>query len=205
MGKAYHARGRDDWGTPPELFNKLDKEFHFTLDVCATYENRKCDRFFPPEMDSLKQEWKGVCFMNPPFSQVKEFVKKAHDESAAGRCTVVALMAARTDTKYFHNWIYKSANEIRFLKGRVKFVGASHGAPFPSMIVIWRRRRFFRFRKAAILGALALGFSGVITWALAAARLPIAAGAAVLAAAGVLAWAIPWPPAARPSGWPGAI
>jgi len=141
--KAYHKADRDDWATPPEIFEALNKEFKFTLDVCATPENAKCKNFITPGQDALTVPWRGRCFMNPPFSQAAAFVKKAHDEARAGRALVVALMAARTDTRYFHDFIY-GKTKIRFLKGRVKFVGAKWAAPFPSMIVIWKSAVFGR-------------------------------------------------------------
>ena len=124
----------DLWATPQEFFDELNKEFAFTTDVCAIPENAKCERFFTPEMDGLKQEWNGVCWCNPPYGkEIGKWVKKA-SESA---CTVVGLLPARTDTKWFHEHILGKA-EIRFVRGRIKFGGASTGAPFPSMVVIWR-------------------------------------------------------------------
>lgn len=124
----------DLWATPQEFFDELNKEFAFTTDVCAIPENAKCKRFFTPEMDGLKQEWNGVCWCNPPYGkEIGKWVKKA-SESA---CTVVGLLPARTDTRWFHEHILGKA-EIRFVRGRIKFGGASTGAPFPSMVVIWR-------------------------------------------------------------------
>lgn len=124
----------DLWATPQGFFDELNKEFAFTTDVCAIPENAKCDRFFSPETDGLKQDWSGVCWCNPPYGkEIGKWVKKAHDS----RCTVVGLLPARTDTKWFHEYILGKA-EIRFIKGRLKFGGASTPAPFPSMVVIWR-------------------------------------------------------------------
>lgn len=122
------------WETPQSFFNQLDLEFGFTLDVCALPENAKCATYFSPQTDGLKQEWSGVCWMNPPYGRViGEWVKKAHD----ARCTVVGLLPARTDTKWFHEWIHGKA-EVRFIKGRLKFGGGKNSAPFPSMVVVWR-------------------------------------------------------------------
>lgn len=151
--KVYHKSKSDDWATPPAIFDPLNKEFKFTLDVCATAENTKCKRFLGPSMDALALPWRGRCFMNPPFSQVADFCKKAFEESRAGRCLVVGLLAARTDTRYFHDYIYRKT-KIRFIKGRVKFMGAKWPAPFPSIIVIWKRRRVLGCFKT--LGALAI-------------------------------------------------
>lgn len=126
----------DLWATPQALFDELNREFHFTTDVCAIPENAKCERFFSPWMDGLKQEWTGICWCNPPYGRtIGNWVKKAAEADA----TVVMLLPARTDTKWFHDYIYGKA-EVRFLRGRLKFGGAINGAPFPSMIVIFRRK-----------------------------------------------------------------
>ncbi len=126
------------WGTPQDFFDKLNEEFNFTLDPCATPETAKCKRFFTPEIDGLKQSWDNeVVFCNPPYGrEIGKWVKKS-SEARGG--VVVMLIPARTDTKYFHEYIYKKS-EIRFIKGRLKFVGKQKGsgsAPFPSMLVIF--------------------------------------------------------------------
>lgn len=128
---------RMDWETPWELFEELHREFGFTLDVCAEEHNTKLGNYFSPEDDGLSQDWSGnTCWMNPPYGrEIGKWVEKSHSEAQKG-VTVVALLPARTDTRWFHNFIYKQA-EIRFLKGRIKFVGAKNSAPFPSMIVVW--------------------------------------------------------------------
>ena len=125
-----------EWYTPDWLFKELDDEFHFDLDVCATPENAKCERYFSKEQDGLKQEWAGVCWMNPPYGkEIGLWMKKAYDSAANGN-TVVCLVPARTDTSWFHEYAIKG--EVRFLRGRVKFGGAKHGAPFPSVVVIFK-------------------------------------------------------------------
>jgi phage N-6-adenine-methyltransferase len=124
----------DMWETPQDFFDQLDAEFHFETDVCATDENAKCERYFTPEMDGLKQEWTGVCWCNPPYGrQIGQWVKKAAESNA----TVVMLIHARTDTAWFHDYIYGKA-EIRFVRGRLKFGGSKINAPFPSMVVVFR-------------------------------------------------------------------
>jgi phage N-6-adenine-methyltransferase len=125
------------WETPRDLFEKLDLEFGFTLDVCALPENAKCMRFFTPEDDGLEKEWEGVCWMNPPYGrEIGQWVKKAH-QSALNGATVVCLLPARTDTQWWHTFVM-GANEIRFLRGRLRFVGAKSCAPFPSVVVVFR-------------------------------------------------------------------
>jgi phage N-6-adenine-methyltransferase len=124
----------DMWETPQVFFDALNAEFGFTCDVCALPENHKCDLYFAPWNDGLAQEWTGVCWCNPPYGrQVGQWVKKA----AESCCTTVMLLPARTDTKWFHDYIYGHA-EIRFLRGRLKFGGCSNSAPFPSMVCIFR-------------------------------------------------------------------
>lgn len=127
----------DMWATPQDFFDKLNEEFNFTVDVCAIPENAKCDKFFTPEMNGLKQEWQGVCWCNPPYGrEIGKWVEKAYIASTFG-ATVVMLLPARTDTKWFHEYIYTKA-EIRFIKGRLKFGNSKTAAPFPSMVVIYR-------------------------------------------------------------------
>lgn len=123
----------DLWETPQELFDKYDAIYNFETDVCALPENAKCKRFFTPEMDGLKQEWSGVCWCNPPYGrQIGKWVEKAVKSFA----TVVMLLPARTDTKWFHDWCLPYG-KIEFLRGRLKFGGCANPAPFPSMIVIF--------------------------------------------------------------------
>lgn len=124
----------DLWSTPQAFFDELDKEFEFETDVCALPENAKCKNFYSPERDGLKQEWTGRCWCNPPYGrQIAKWVKKA----AESKATVVMLLPARTDTKWFHDYVLPNA-EIRFIKGRLKFGGAKASAPFPSMVAIFR-------------------------------------------------------------------
>lgn len=128
---------KQDWETPPELFAPLDDEFEFTVDVCAEAHNTKCPRYFSPEIDGLKQDWSGeVCWCNPPYDDAASWIEKASRASLLG-AVVVMLIPARTDTRYWHDFVMK-ADEIRLIKGRVRFVGADASAPFPSCIVVFR-------------------------------------------------------------------
>lgn len=110
-------------------------EFHFDLDVCATPENAKCERFFTKAEDGLKQSWGGgTVYCNPPYGrEIAKWVKKASEEDAL----TVMLIPARTDTRWFHDYIY-GKHEVRFIRGRLKFGGSMNAAPFPSMIVVFR-------------------------------------------------------------------
>lgn len=127
----------DLWETPQDFFNRLDEEFHFTLDVCALQKNAKCKKFYTPEQDGLSQPWHGICWCNPPYGRgILAWVRKAKLSADDGN-TVVMLPPARTDTHWFHDYIYGRA-EIRFLRGRLKFGGCKNSAPFPSMVVIFR-------------------------------------------------------------------
>jgi phage N-6-adenine-methyltransferase len=130
----------DLWSTPQAFFETLNKEFNFTLDPCATTDNAKCSKFFTKEDDGLKKSWGGeIVFCNPPYGRaIKDWVKKAHDEAKRFNTIVVMLIPARTDTQYFHEYIYHKA-EIRFIKGRLKFGDSKNSAPFPSMVVIFKK------------------------------------------------------------------
>lgn len=128
------------WETPQDFFDKLDDEFRFDLDVCATPENAKCKQYFTPEIDGLSQPWEGVCWCNQPYCrQTGKWVRKAHDEAYKGNCTVVMLLPSRTDVSWFHDYILGKA-EVRFIRGRLKFGGSKNSAPFPSMVVIFRKK-----------------------------------------------------------------
>ena len=128
------------WETPQELFEELNNEFHFSLDVCATAENAKCEKYYTPEIDGLSQPWNGTVWCNPPYGrQIGKWVFAASVASGVRNATVVMLLPARTDTRWFHDYIYqKERVEIRFIKGRLKFGGSKNGASFPSMICIFR-------------------------------------------------------------------
>ena len=125
----------DLWSTPERTFAELDREFGFTLDVCALPENAKCERFFSPDVDGLKQVWKGVCWMNPPYGrEIGKWMRKAWESSLSG-ATVVCLVPARTDTGWWHDYAVKGA--IRYIRGRLKFGGSKNPAPFPSAVVVF--------------------------------------------------------------------
>lgn len=129
----------NEWATPQDFFDKLNQEFGFTLDVAATDENTKVlGRYFTEKDDGLNQSWDNeLVWCNPPYGRtLKNWVKKA-SEATGG--VVVMLIPARTDTSYFHDYIYKKPNvEIRFIRGRLKFGGSKNSAPFPSMIVVFK-------------------------------------------------------------------
>lgn len=138
MNKVLFSSNSDEWATPQEFFNSINKEFEFDLDPCATLENHKCDKYYTREEDGLSKKMGGHrVFCNPPYSQINKWVEKAFRESKEDNTLVVLLIPSRTDTRYFHNFIYKRA-EIRFVKGRLKFGNSNNSAPFPSMLVIFR-------------------------------------------------------------------
>jgi phage N-6-adenine-methyltransferase len=141
----------DSWATPQYIFDWLDEEFHFGLDAACTFSNCKCERgLFYPDYDALTEDWSKDnelnetyrnVWLNPPYSNPLPWVKKAYEEGTEGT-TVVCLLPADTSTKWFHDWVYGKA-EIRFIKGRVRFVDPTTGKvtkdppKFGSMIVIY--------------------------------------------------------------------
>jgi phage N-6-adenine-methyltransferase len=136
--KVYHRSTTVEWSTPQDLFDRLNAEFGFTLDVCATAENAKCARYFTKEDNGMDQPWEGVCWMNPPYGRniIGPWVAKAYESAQAG-ATVVCLLPVRTDTQWWQRYCIPHAH-VDFLKGRVKFGSARHGATFPSAVVIFR-------------------------------------------------------------------
>jgi len=131
---AMTSRDTFEWPTPQAFFDELDAEFGFTIDVAATAENAKCPRFYTIDDDGLSQDWDGeVVWCNPPYGdQLKHWIYKA----ATADATVVMLVPARVDTRWFHDIVLPRA-EVRFVKGRIKFEGAKWTAPFPCMVLVF--------------------------------------------------------------------
>lgn len=143
MNKALFSSANMNWSTPQDFFDRLNEEFHFTLDAAATHKSAKCKKYFTPQDDGLKQPWNaggGAVFCNPPYGKdICNWVRKAYEESQRGT-TVVLLIPSRTDTAYFHDYIYGKA-ELRFVRGRLKFTDESGmpggSSPFPSLVVVY--------------------------------------------------------------------
>lgn len=139
INKALLSSNTCEWETPQLFFDALNAEYHFDVDVCATANNAKCERYYTKEQDGLSQQWKGVCWMNPPYGrEIGKWMRKAYESSLYG-ATVVCLVPARTDTAWWHDYAMKG--EVEFVRGRLKFGGSKANAPFPSAIVtFWAAR-----------------------------------------------------------------
>ena len=139
--KSLFSSATSEWETPQWLFDALAAEFDFTLDPCATHESAKCAKHFTREEDGLSRNWQDhTVFMNPPYGrEIARWMRKAYESSRSG-ATVVCLVPARTDTAWWHRWAMKG--EIRLLRGRIRFVGGRHSAPFPSAVVVFRPPAF---------------------------------------------------------------
>ena len=134
---------KDTWETPQVFFDTVNDEFKFELDVCAMKSSAKCKKFYSIEDNAFTKDWTGTCWMNPPYGRkIGKWIEKAVYESSKHNNTVVALLPARTDTKWFHDNIY-GKYEVRFLKGRLKFGEAVNAAPFPSMLVIFKNKKWY--------------------------------------------------------------
>ncbi len=149
VAPALFSKGKDDWQTPKQLFDWLDAEFNFTLDAAANAENHLCPRWLGPGSrwpDAITVSWSGdTCWLNPPYSQIATFMAKAVLETSQPGTTVVALVPARTDTRWWHEYVWSRLGRgwnfgVRgnFLKGRLKFGGGKHSAPFPSVVLVFR-------------------------------------------------------------------
>lgn len=138
-----------EWATPQYVFDRLDEEFHFTLDVCADETNRKCERYFGRggiAPDGLAERWEGeTCWMNPPYGRaITDWVRKAHESTALDPATVVVgLVPCRTDTRWWQDHVMQ-ATEIRFVRGRIQFGDSGQSAPFANAIAVWGGRRMPR-------------------------------------------------------------
>lgn len=138
MKTLFTSSASDNWSTPQSLFDRVTKEIGpFYLDVCASPENAKCSRFFSEQEDGLKQVWSGRCWMNPPYGRkIVSWVRKAYESSLSG-AEVVCLLPARTETAWWHDYVMRG--RIEFLRGRLKFSGHKHNAPFPSALVTFSK------------------------------------------------------------------
>ena len=138
MNNGMYTSNTDEWETPQKLFEELKKEFGLHIDSCATKQNAKCNLYWDKEADGLQQDWDNHhIWMNPPYGrEIGKWVEKA-SKIKGKNGLVVCLLPARTDTKWFHDYIYGKA-EIRFIKGRLKFDDQVNPAPFPSAIVIFK-------------------------------------------------------------------
>ena len=138
MANIHFRQDSNEWSTPQDLFDQLNKEFGFTIDVAASESNAKCRRFYSKDDDGLAQDWqREVVWMNPPFGhQIKLWMAKAYKSSIDG-AIVVCLVPARTDTRWFHRSLMNAA-EIRVLDKRLRFSGAKAKAPFPAVIAVFK-------------------------------------------------------------------
>lgn len=133
----HFSSATDLWATPQDFFDLCARRFGpFELDVCASPENAKCERYFTKDADGLAQDWTGVCWMNPPYGrEIGKWMRKAYESSLRG-ATVVCLVPARTDTAWWHDWAARGS--VEFIRGRLKFGGSPNSAPFPSALVVFR-------------------------------------------------------------------
>lgn len=139
------SKASDDWGTAPEVFAKLNDEFHFTLDVNADVVNHKCPLYYTKEQNALTKPWAPYrCFCNPPFTLNDEFIRKGKVEANRG-AFVVFLIPARTNVKWFQECVWdgkkhqpQTGVNIRFYPGRLPYIGSHGDAPFPVMLVIFK-------------------------------------------------------------------
>lgn len=145
MNPVHFSSATDDWATPQDFFDKLNAEFSFTLDVCASDGNAKCERYFTARDDGLSKPWAGICWMNPPYGRgIGDWMRKAY-ESARDGATVVCLVPARTDTRWWQT--YATQGEVFFVPGRLKFGDAKANAPFPCAVVTFRPQVSWALKK----------------------------------------------------------
>jgi phage N-6-adenine-methyltransferase len=140
VDRVLFSSNSSEWETPDDFFQEWNKRYKLNLDVCASKKNHKLKRYFTKKDDALKRPWKGRCWMNPPYGRnvTGLWVQKAYDEVFVHRNAevVVCLLPSRTDTRWFHDLVWKKAG-VTFVRGRLKFVGAENGAPFPSLVAVF--------------------------------------------------------------------
>lgn len=132
MNAGMYSSATDKWNTPADLVDKLATVFDWDCDVCSSGTN-VCDFYYDQEQDGLAQNWLGLCWMNPPYGrEIGAWMAKA----ASSGTTVVCLVPARTDTRWWHDNV-PQASLVVFIRGRLKFGGAKNSAPFPSAFVVF--------------------------------------------------------------------
>ena len=151
--KIHFSNNKNDWETPKEVFDPLNEEFEFVLDVCANETNAKCDLWLTEQVDALSVDWKkylvnigkpnGYVWCNPPYNNMREWAKKVREEAEKG-VNIVTLTAARVNTRWFKDLylsdtdlVFVPVCQLRFLQPKITFVGAPNNAPFPSCIGIF--------------------------------------------------------------------
>lgn len=143
MNKVLFSSNKNDWTTPLTFFKELDKKYHFVLDPCSDDNNHLCDNYFTIEDNGLVQDWRygGWVFCNPPFNELDLWCKKCADELIHNDVRTCLLMPARTDTKYFHNYVLPYC-DIVFIKGRLYFGNCGNPSPFPSILCFYGGKDF---------------------------------------------------------------
>ena len=139
ISRTLYSSRSEEWPTPQSFFDTLDEEFRFTLDPCATPRNAKCPAFFTKRQNGLLQDWgHHRVFCNPPYGRfMSDWARKCFDASQHG-ALIVLLAHSRTDTRWFHDWVYGKAAELRFVRGRLRFGDGRQSAPFPSLVAVYR-------------------------------------------------------------------
>jgi phage N-6-adenine-methyltransferase len=134
-----------EWDTPQDFYDKLDKQFNFTLDPCATSKSAKCKKYYTEEEDGVAQDWNGqTVFVNPPYGRgIGAWLKKGYEESKKHNTVVVMLIPSRTDTKWWHDYVMK-AKEVHLVRGRLKFGASDNAAPFPSAVVVFHSDMLYK-------------------------------------------------------------
>lgn len=139
----HFSSAKDDWETPDDLFNELHERFNFTVDAAASHNNAKLPRYWTKEDDALSKSWSEErVWLNPPYGrEIFAFMKKCHDEQRRAPELppeiICALVPARTDTRWWHEHVIGGYADVKFIKGRLKFKGAKHSAPFPSALLLY--------------------------------------------------------------------
>jgi phage N-6-adenine-methyltransferase len=132
-----------EWETPKIIFDRLNKEFIFTLDLAASSVNAKCTNYYSKSDNAFKHTWNGICWLNPPFGSkeypLRKWIEKAYRDSKKG-ATVVILLPVRSNTNWWHEFCMH-AKEVRFIRGRLKFGDMVHGLPQPLAIVIFENHK----------------------------------------------------------------
>jgi site-specific DNA-methyltransferase (adenine-specific) len=139
ISKTLYSSRSEEWPTPRQFFDALQHEFRFTLDPCATEVNAKCGKFFTKRHDGLARDWgHHRVFCNPPYGRTMALWARKCFEASRRGALVVLLAHARTDTRWFHDWVHGKADDIRFVRGRLKFGDGRQSAPFPSLVAVFR-------------------------------------------------------------------